>query len=1059
MLVMLFTMASSIFADNQYGLKDKIQDGVILHCFDWKLSDIQAEIPNIAKAGFTAVQTSPLHQKEPNGASWYMLYQPYDYVIGNGLGGETELKALCAEAHKYGVKVIVDVVANHTNGDLKYVAPHLQDQNLYHTPFEVSNWNDRYQVTRGKIGMWDLDTNNPTVQGIIRQYIQDLKACGVDGIRWDAVKHIGLPSEGDSFMQNVVDQTMYNYGEILDGTGGDNSKLFPEYQKYMSITDNTYGNNFAQSFNSGQVNSSIGVFNQNGAATNKLVYWGESHDTYSNSEGYLSKYMNQNVIDRAYAIVAGNNGATALYFSRPSKTAKDDIKVGEKGSTHFTSKEVAEVNHMHNVCAGEPNYYVYTSEVGAQVRKSGAILVKGSGSGNVSVANGDGKGNWLKAGTYTDKVGGEQFTVTNATISGKIGSTGIAVLYNSTPVPTEPTVTFNPADGTTFSSTLSVTATPQNATSATIKVGNNAQQTITSATTITVGEGMADGESVTISWTATDGKANNNGSVTYKMVKDFEPTLDKKDEISCFLETSNTAAGAYVWAEGATATEYAGKWPGESMEKVGSTNAGKNVFKWTYSGTLTTAPTNIIFLDGSGNKIKGDVDLDFKNHGYYVDGDYTKTITKVKGDGPTPTDKYVYFDNAANWENVYCYFYNGTTSSTVWPGVKMTYDSSVSHDGKTGWYKVEIPSSYLNAKFFVNDGTAGTPINKANATTTKVVNDGASVVSPDPVDPIDPVDPVDPHPTSGLDAQYKTNPNGAGIKKTITVDGDISDWDASMLIAQGAANDDPRVYRDNSMHENPIDLYALYGCYDDNNLYLMWEMTNVQDVVAPSANYPLTQGTLWKSTNCPVFIGINTNNSATKIGNNCKLTTGGTLWNSGLTCTQPVNKVVVLSYNGANGPFIYGGDSNGLNAKEECAFANSGVVMKPGMGILSKTVKGIKEAYGAQNGRVPGDMTKGTATYVDFNTLGHNSSSMDFHFEMSIPLSKLGVTANDIASKGLGVMLVATFGKSGMDCLPYDTSMNDNADQEDTESQAINSFEKSDEDQITVPFAYIGKKN
>ena len=109
-LVMLFTMASSIFADNQYGLKDKIQDGVILHCFDWKLSDIQAEIPNIAKAGFTAVQTSPLHQKEPDGAAWYMLYQPYDYVIGNGLGGETELKALCAEAHKYGVKVIVDVL-------------------------------------------------------------------------------------------------------------------------------------------------------------------------------------------------------------------------------------------------------------------------------------------------------------------------------------------------------------------------------------------------------------------------------------------------------------------------------------------------------------------------------------------------------------------------------------------------------------------------------------------------------------------------------------------------------------------------------------------------------------------------------------------------------------------------------------------------------------------------------------------------------------------------------------------------------------------------------------
>lgn len=51
----------------------------------------------------------------------------------------------------------------------------------------------------------------------------ELKSCGVDGIRWDAAKHIGLPSEGDTFWQNVPDQTMYNYGEILDGTGGDDT--------------------------------------------------------------------------------------------------------------------------------------------------------------------------------------------------------------------------------------------------------------------------------------------------------------------------------------------------------------------------------------------------------------------------------------------------------------------------------------------------------------------------------------------------------------------------------------------------------------------------------------------------------------------------------------------------------------------------------------------------------------------------------------------------------------------------------------------------------------------
>lgn len=42
----LFSMTFSAYADNSYGLKDNIQDGVILHCFDWKLSDIKAALPD-----------------------------------------------------------------------------------------------------------------------------------------------------------------------------------------------------------------------------------------------------------------------------------------------------------------------------------------------------------------------------------------------------------------------------------------------------------------------------------------------------------------------------------------------------------------------------------------------------------------------------------------------------------------------------------------------------------------------------------------------------------------------------------------------------------------------------------------------------------------------------------------------------------------------------------------------------------------------------------------------------------------------------------------------------
>ena len=722
MLVMLFSMASNIFADNKYGLKDKIQDGVILHCFDWTLADIQEEIPNIAKAGFTAVQTSPVHERAGKGSVWYDVYRPYDFKIGNGLGTEADLKALCAKAHEYGVKVIVDVVANHT--DYSNVAQRLLDLGLYHQLGHGINWGDRFDVTHGEIGMKDLDTNNPTVQAIIKQYIQDLKTCGVDGVRWDAIKHIGLPSEGDSFMQNVVDQEMYNYGEILDNTGGNDKILFPEYQTYMSITDNGYGNGFANSFAGGSINESVGNFNQRNAKTEKLVYWGESHDTYAN-DGGESKNKSQNVIDRAYAVVAGNNGATALYFSRPAQKAKNDIRFGDKGSVHFKDAEVAQVNHMHNVCAGEPNYYVKGNGVCAQVRKSGAIIVLGSGSDrDVTVANGAGDGKWLKSGTYKDMVGGGVFTVNASTISGHVGESGIAVIYNAGSIVLPPEVVFNPADGTAFSDeSLTVTATPLNAVSAWIQVNGGEKQTFTAAKQFTVGADVAYGKNVTITWGATDkeGKTET-GSVTYKKVKAYVPALGKADEISCFLETSNTAAAVYVWNDKVSPViQHAGAWNDAINKKlplVGKSVSGKNVFKWTYDGTETTAPAQLIFLDGNGNKLTADVD--FVNHGYYVDGAYSTTVTKVHEDEIVDPE-YVYFDNASNWENVYCYFYNGTTSSAAWPGVKMTFDASASHNGKTGWYKVQIPTAYLKAKFFVNNGTAGTPINGKNASTEQVV--------------------------------------------------------------------------------------------------------------------------------------------------------------------------------------------------------------------------------------------------------------------------------------------------------------------------------------------------
>lgn len=58
------------------------------------------------------------------------------------------------------------------------------------------DWTNRYQVTHGRIGMYDLNSEHGDVQNIIGNYVKELQSIGVDSICWDAAKHISLPSKG-----------------------------------------------------------------------------------------------------------------------------------------------------------------------------------------------------------------------------------------------------------------------------------------------------------------------------------------------------------------------------------------------------------------------------------------------------------------------------------------------------------------------------------------------------------------------------------------------------------------------------------------------------------------------------------------------------------------------------------------------------------------------------------------------------------------------------------------------------------------------------------------------
>ena len=108
----------------------------ILHAWSWNFPTMAANMKRIADAGFTMVQTSPVQQcYSPEGSgkkifdenvtegNWYYYYQPTDWKIGNSiLGTKEQMQAMMDSAARYGVKVIVDVLPNHTAFDIDAVS-------------------------------------------------------------------------------------------------------------------------------------------------------------------------------------------------------------------------------------------------------------------------------------------------------------------------------------------------------------------------------------------------------------------------------------------------------------------------------------------------------------------------------------------------------------------------------------------------------------------------------------------------------------------------------------------------------------------------------------------------------------------------------------------------------------------------------------------------------------------------------------------------------------------------------------------------------------------------
>lgn len=453
----------SIFCFGQS--KESIKNGAILHCWCWSFKTIEEKLPEIAAAGFAAVQPSPINtclvgdygllefmSINPEG-KWYYHYQPIDWKIGNyQLGTREDFISMCAKAEELGIGVIVDVLPNHTTGRKKDISQDLLDavggiENLYHENESkgVKDYSNRLQATTHSMGgLPDVNTENPDFQAYYMNFVNDAIACGADGFRYDTAKHIGLPDDpkdpkakendfwpiftGKKDINGVwlsKSDELFIYGEVLQGG---NSRE-ESYGKYMNVVASNYGGVLRNATKRHSFNAKGLVDLKNAAGPEKLVTWVESHDTYANAGE--SAGLTNFELRAGWAVICARKDGTPLFFSRPKGAEGVQFpgvsKIGDAGNDEFKNPEVVALNDFRKAMIGEDDSF--------ENGENNSILAIKRGNKGVVIINAGDKPKKvsfnvdLPDGNYVDKAHGNKFKVKNGILSGGVRREEICVIY------------------------------------------------------------------------------------------------------------------------------------------------------------------------------------------------------------------------------------------------------------------------------------------------------------------------------------------------------------------------------------------------------------------------------------------------------------------------------------------------------------------------------------------------------------------------------------------------------------------------------------------------------
>ena len=743
----------------QVSARQKVHDGAILHAFCWNFETIKANMADIAAAGYTAVQTSPINEclsthpalQIHGSGMWYYHYQPTDWKIGNyQLGTRDQFIAMCEEAHRYGVSVIVDILPNHTTPSRDQVSQDLLDaaggsfEDLLHK--SIANASGRVSTTYTYDGLLDVDTENAGFQQYFYEFLMDCLDCGADGFRIDTAKHIALPDDPvpaeyedqdrNTFYPNMkaaIDEKgknaagedvdfadLFVYGETLQGN--------ERTAAYQEMLGGTTASNYGAAIRTALSSKDFSVdkiadyrISDEGAYIadpNKLVTWVESHDNYCNDGEDSWKLINDEDVRLGWAIIGARKDGTPLFFSRPMNSSAEnpwgDNVLGAAGNDEYKSPEVVAVNKFRAAMSGKeealsnPNGNVQTImiERGSNIASAaeGAVIVNGSTS--TVVLDCETK---LADGTYVNMVSGknEIYTVSNGILNGNLPARSVVVLSELSE--DEATAVFyynadnwNTVEAVVGENTYSATNNGDGWWSAMVP------ETDFAVTFTNGSDQTSDAYSIT-----SNGSRYAAGTGVYASKAEAEEALGVQLVSVYFFNTENwDSVNAYAYLS--DGTPLFGGWPGTAISYDGAFWYRADVkflevkdfsIIFNHDGVQTgnIAITASDLTEGDDGVLKTYVSLDIAQTGdqlaatVYDSMDDPEDVWGVSG-RRNFTD--VYFYDANDWGQVSVYTW-GDVNLGGWPGATATQEED-------GWYKIRLsaaPGSNVNIIF--NNGNNG----------------------------------------------------------------------------------------------------------------------------------------------------------------------------------------------------------------------------------------------------------------------------------------------------------------------------------------------------------------